>query len=117
MKRLPASSRRIEQLAEYSFRELTLRVEDDTSPVLPALTRYYLPATKVHVAVRMRDLDFETISRKSPMLIQSFGCESAGHDETLTIRASAASCSLLRASRSAGHICSTARCCSSTRRI
>ena len=85
-KRLPASSRRIEQLAEYSLRELTLRVEDDTSPVLPALTRYYLPATKVHVAVRMRDLDFETISRKSPMLIQSFGCESAGHDETLMIR-------------------------------
>jgi hypothetical protein len=86
VKRLPESSRRIAQLADLSIRELTLRVDDDADSVLPALTRYYLPQTKVHVAVRMRDLDFETISRKSPMLIESLGCESVGHKDALPIR-------------------------------
>ena len=86
--RMPGRWRGVEQLKDQPFRELTLKVSYDPRRLLAGVTRYFLPDRKVHVIgprVRLRARHFETISRASPLLMQDFGCEGAGHADVIAI--------------------------------
>ena len=50
---------------------------------------YFLPSKKVHVIsphfYPSEPLSFEPVSRERPLLMQSWGCEGIGHDETIAV--------------------------------
>jgi hypothetical protein len=84
--RIPAAWRNIEHLQERPLRELTVKLTRDPGGLLAAMTRYYLPATTLHViAPGARLSNFETVSRQTPLLVQNFGCEGVGHADTVSI--------------------------------
>jgi hypothetical protein len=84
--RIPAAWQNVEQLQERPLRELRVKLTRDPGGLLTAMTRYYLPATKLHViAPGARLGDFETVSRQTPLLVQNFGCEGVGHADTVSI--------------------------------
>jgi hypothetical protein len=82
--RMPGAWRGIEQLRALSLGELTLGIEHDPNRLMTGMTRYFLPDIKVQV-LESRGLPFETVSRRSPVLIQNFGCEGVGHRDVTTI--------------------------------
>ena len=47
--RIPAAWQNVERLQERPLRELTVKLTRDPGGLLTAMTRYYLPATKLHV--------------------------------------------------------------------
>ena len=68
------------------MRELTVKLSRDPGGLLTAMTRYYLPATKLHViAPGVRLGDFEPVSRQTPLLVQNFGCEGVGHADSVSV--------------------------------
>jgi hypothetical protein len=86
--RMPGKWRNLEQMKSLPFSELTLKIDYDPGGFLRAVTRYFLPDRRIHIIAprtRVRDLPFETVSRQSPMLIQNFGCEGAGHADVVPI--------------------------------
>jgi hypothetical protein len=86
--RLPGSWRGVELLRDQPFTDLTFKIEYDPGGLMEAITRYYLPNTKIDIvsrSVRARDLPFETISRHTPLLLQGFGCEGVGHRDVVAI--------------------------------
>ena len=70
------------------FRELAVQM-DDSNPFGPFLALYFLPSKRVHVissSFRPNEpLSFERVSRQRPLLIQNYGCEGVGHDDTMTV--------------------------------
>lgn len=70
------------------FRDLAVQM-DDSNPFGPYLALYFLPSKRVHVissSFRPNEpLSFEHVSRQRPLLIQNYGCEGVGHDDTMTV--------------------------------
>ena len=87
--RMPAGWRGVEQLKNLHLGELTLKIDRDTNRLLRGVTRYFLPETRVHEiapGIRIRDVPFETVSRRSPILIQNVECEGVGHADVMFIK-------------------------------
>ena len=85
--RIPAAWQNVERLNERSPRDLTLKLAREPGEILAELVRYYLPRTNLHVIPADARLpDFGAIYRQSPLLIQNFGCEGVGHDDTVAVQ-------------------------------
>jgi len=87
--RFPAALRNIEEVdALPFFRELTVQM-GDPNEFLTRFALYFLPTKRVHVISSTfrpsEPLSFEQISRQWPLLIQGYGCDGVGHDETITV--------------------------------
>jgi hypothetical protein len=69
-----------------AFRELSVKMDETFDGLASWLALYLLPDKQVHVISRRNDpreeLSYDTISRQRPLLVQNFGCEGIGHDET-----------------------------------
>ena len=90
LRRLPGALHAIADIDKVpSFREITVRMSDapDSLPTWVAL--YYLPNKKVHVvSKRFRPsspLSLELVSRHRPLLMQDFGCQGVGHNDTASV--------------------------------
>ena len=86
--RRPAEWRKLDEVNSLSFRALTLKVPDEPNGLSTALAMYYLPGRKAQVfgrAVPPQDLSFDNVSKEQPLFIQNFGCEGAGHGDTLPV--------------------------------
>ena len=85
--RVPGAWQNVERLNERPLRDLTLKLARHPGEIAAELVRYYLPETDVHVIPATAELpDFGTISRQTPLLIQNFGCEGVGHDDTVAVQ-------------------------------
>ena len=84
--RVPAGWQNVERLAERSPRLVTMKLGRDPRGVFSAVTRYYLPTTKLQIIPPgVRIPDYGAASRENPLLIQNFGCEAAGHGDVIAI--------------------------------
>ncbi len=88
--RFPGSLRNIAMLEELqSFQEMSVEMELEPSDIQTWLALHFLPSKRVHVVARMfspnEPLSLEHISSLRPHLIQNFGCQGVGHDETITV--------------------------------
>jgi hypothetical protein len=84
--RVPAGWQNVERLAERSPRLVTMKFGRDPRGMFTAVTRYYLPTTKLEIIPPgVRIPDYGAASRENPLLIQNFGCEAAGHGDVMAI--------------------------------
>jgi hypothetical protein len=84
--RIPAEWQNVERLAERSPRQVTMKLGRDPRGIFTAVTRYYLPTTKVEIIPPgVRIPDYGAASRENPLLIHNFSCEAAGHGDVMAI--------------------------------
>ena len=86
--RLPGALGNIARLDGLRFRELSIWMSE--ASIMPTwVALYFLPSKRVHVISSTfrpsEPLSFDQISPQWPMLIQDYGCEGVGHDETMTV--------------------------------
>jgi hypothetical protein len=88
--RLPGGLRHLEQVdALPFFRDMTLDVRGRHHLFGTYLALYFLRSKRVHVVSDVFEpsekLSFEAISSVRPLLLQDYGCEGVGHENTMTI--------------------------------
>jgi hypothetical protein len=88
--RFSGTLRNIEKVDKLPFfRELSVWMSDQPNGFPTWLALYFLPTKRVHVVSSIfrpnEPLSFEQISRQRPLLIQDYGCEGVGHDDTITV--------------------------------
>jgi len=87
--RIPGAMRNIAMVDALPFRELSVQMMDDPGALSTRIALYFLPTKTVHVVSSYfqpsEPLSFEHVSRLRPLLIQNYGCEGVGHDDTMTI--------------------------------
>ncbi len=87
LKRFHGGLRNLEDVdALPFFREMSVQMSDE---FLIRVALYFLPNKRVHVISPTfkpsEPLAFERITRQRPLLVQNYGCEGVGHDETMTV--------------------------------
>ncbi|MCL4849684.1 MAG: hypothetical protein KJ066_24295 [Acidobacteria bacterium] len=90
LQRFPGTYRNLAMVdALPSFHHMSLQMNDWPHDHPTRLALYFLPSKRVHVASSIFEprvpLSWELISRERPHLMQDYGCEGVGHDETLTV--------------------------------
>jgi hypothetical protein len=87
--RLPGTLRNVETVDRLPFRELSIQMSEQGGDMPTWLALYFLPSKRVHVVSSIfrpsEPLTFEHISPLWPLLIQNYGCEGVGHDDTMTV--------------------------------
>jgi len=86
--RFPGALANIAKLDQGPFPRLSIRMSD--ASVLPTwLALYFLPSKRVHVISPYfrpsEPLSFDQISDAWPLLMQDYGCEEVGHDDTVAV--------------------------------
>lgn len=86
--RFPGALRNIAQVDRLPFPQVSIWMSD--ASVLPTwVALYFLPSKRVHVISPhfrpSEPLSFDQISAAWPLLIQDYGCEGVGHDDTVTV--------------------------------
>jgi len=86
--RLSGAWRNIAQVDRLPFRDLSIRMSE--SSIMPTwVALYFLPSKRVHVISSTfkpnEPLSFDQVSREWPLLIQDYGCEGVGHDDTMVV--------------------------------
>ena len=88
--RLPGALRNIASLDRLPFRELSIRMVEDSGELPTWVALYYLPSKRVHVTESTfspsEPLSFEQISRQWPLFVHNYGCEGIGHGDTVTVQ-------------------------------
>ena len=88
--RFPATLRNIAMVdALPFFREMSIEMDPDPANVPTMLALHFLPSKRVHVVgptfFPNEPLALEHVSRLRPHLMQNYGCQGIGHDETVTV--------------------------------
>ena len=88
--RFPGTLRNIAMVDELPFfREMSIEMELEPSDIQSWLALHFLPSKRVHVVAATftpnEPLALDQISRLRPHLIQNYGCQGVGHDETMTV--------------------------------
>ena len=88
--RFPGSFGNLAMVDELPFfREMSIEMQLEPSDYQSRLALHFLPSKRVHVVATIflpnEPLALEHISRLRPHLIQDYGCQGIGHDETMTV--------------------------------
>ena len=88
--KLPAALRNIELVDRLqSFRDISVQMDEAPDSFPTYLALYFLPSKRVHVIGSSfsptEPLSYENVSNQRPLLLQGFGCEGVGHNETFTV--------------------------------
>jgi hypothetical protein len=90
LRRIPVALRQLSDIdRSENFREITVRMNDRADPLPTSLALYFLPNKRVHVVSSKyrpsEPLSLELVSRRRPLLLQNYGCQGVGHDDTMSI--------------------------------